>query len=130
MQIDLVSAMPFGDGPSLQDFAFVHRLSHNQIDSAIQAKSLGALPNATLDSRAAMEVWTALMRHEDVGNPRPLLDWLQLHANLHTAEWLVLGLGQVPDLSIVDFSNEQEFYDWMGAHAYIHDTENQALGIT
>ena len=132
MNINLVSGMPFGDEQALLDFAFVHRLVHRAVGSALQAAGKGATPNATIDSDAAMRVWGALMRGDDVtpAQARPLVDWLQLHANLHQAEYDVLALGPVPDLSVVDFRDERQFYDWMFAHNIIHDTVGAASGVT
>ena len=124
--------MRYGDRTSLLDFSLVHRLAHAQIDGVIASRGLGSMPDPTLDSGRVMEVWAQLMAPEaalSTEAQRPLTDWLQLHANLHEAEYLALKLGDAPELSIVDFSNEKQFYDWMFAHAEVHDTLNQATGL-
>lgn len=131
VNIDVVSSMQFGDVVALRDFAFVHRLAHSDAAQAVAHRGGGSLPTATIDAAAAMDAWGALMVDGDatLSQRRAMADWLQLHANLHVAEWLALGLGQAPDLSQVDFSKPNQFYAWMADHAFVHDQTNQTLGI-
>lgn len=131
VNIQLQSQMFYGDADALRDFFFVHRLVHIGIDAAVSRAGLGSLPNATLDSERALAAWVSVMRKDqqaDEGGQYALLDWLQLHANLHQAEYSALGLGVGPDLGVVDFSQESEFYDWMYSHAAAHDTLGDATG--
>jgi hypothetical protein len=133
VNIQLQSQTPYGNEDGLRDFFFVHKLVHIAVDAAATLKGLGNAANATLDSTAALDGWLAAMRKDD-GAPRggdyALRDWLQLHAALHQAEYAMWGLGQAPELGVVDFGSESQFYDWMLAHSDVHDTLNQAAGIT
>ena len=135
MNIQAQSQIEFGDEDGMHDFFFVHRLVHIQVDGAITRAGLGVPPNATIDSERALQGWLQQMRKgrnpdADVepGAAYALTDWLQLHDNLHQSEYAALNLGEAPDLSVVDFSQENQFYDWMYAHSAIHDTLNQATG--
>lgn len=130
MNIQVQSQMNFGDENSLQDFFFVHRLVHIQVDGVIATNGGGSMPNSTIDSERALETWGGLMveREIDDGGRAALLDWLQLHANLHQAEYSALQLGVAPELGVVDFAQQNQFYDWMYAHSAVHDTLDQATG--
>lgn len=130
MNIDFVSQMAFGDTQALKDFALVHRFVHSANCAAIQRKGLGATPAALVDATPAMDAWAALMRHDENVDAQPLVDWLQLHGNLHQAEYDAIGAGEAPDLTSVDFRSPEQFYDWMAAHQAIHDQVGQILGVT
>ena len=130
MNIQPQSQMFFGDEASLKDFFFVHRLVHIAVDGVINAAGKGSMPNATLDSGRALDAWLNNMRGDMTTEEekRALLDWLQLHANLHQYEYQALNLGTAPDLGVVDFSSKQQFDDWMFEHSAIHDALNSATG--
>jgi tellurite resistance protein len=134
VNIDVVSTLSFGDRQGLQDFFFVHRLVHLQIDEVLAQRGSGSQPNATLDSQAALDAWLAAMAagadgEIDQNEQRALTDWLQLHANLHESEYLALKFGDAPDLSQADFRSPEQFYEWMYAHAALHDTLSAAIGL-
>lgn len=124
--------MSFGDAKALQDFAFVHRLSHADNSKAIQLAGGPALPSATIDNHTAMDAWAKAMAQIDLSATERLAlsDWMQLHTNLHQAEFDALNLGESVDLSQADFSQDASFYDWMAAHAFVHDQIGNALGTT
>lgn len=135
MNIQPQSQISYGDEEGLRDFFFVHRLVHLQVDTAIVQAGGGSVPNSTIDSERGLDGWIAQMRkgadpsHEvSDAESYALTDWLQLHDNLHQAEYVALQLGQAPNLSTVDFSKANEFYDWMYAHSAVHDTLNQVTG--
>ena len=133
MNLDLQSQMAYGDREGLADFLLVHRLVHQQVDAVIAQAQRGIMPSATINSSAAEQVWGALMDPDaeiSVQDAQVMQDWLQVHANLHQAEYTALNLGYAPDLSQVDFGDEAQFYVWMYAHAAIHDTLDQATGTT
>lgn len=134
MNIQAQSSMAFGDFEALQDFVFVHRLAHQAIDKAAALAGFGAMPSPTLDDQRVMRVWQALMsplapniREED---ERVLRDWLELHGNLHRAEYAAYKLGEVPELIVVDFRDRNQFYDWMAVHAGVHLALNIAAGVS
>lgn len=131
MSIDLDSQFPFGDEEGLKNFFLVHRFSHESYETKLQTLYGASFLTLGLSSEAAEEAWAALMRDKK-GPPAPeVLDWLQMHAALHTAEYaLIGGSGNIPpDLSIVDFSDERQFYDWMQAHQEMHDYTDSQLGV-
>lgn len=135
MNIQAQSQIGFGEEEPLRDFFFVHRLVHLQVDGVIVNAGGGSMPNATIDSERALEGWIAQMRRgrdpnmiAEPGAAYALSDWLQLHDNLHQAEYAALRLGLAPALSEVDFTQQNQFYDWMYAHSAIHDTLDQATG--
>lgn len=132
MNIQLQSQMLYGDEAGMKDFMFVHRLVHSAVDAYIASKTSGQMPNAALDSGAALDGWLSAMRQDEETkvNQDALQDWLKWHAALHQDEYSSLGLGYAPELGVVDFSKEQQFYDWMLAHSEVHDTLNQAAGVT
>lgn len=132
MNIQAQSLMDFGDKAALLDFMLVHRLVHLQIDDYLVQQGKGSMPNPALDSGDVAEIWYRLMVSPNslvAENLRPLTDWLELHGNLHQAEYAALNLGQAPELVNVDFRNKEQFYDWMYVHAAVHDTLNQATGF-
>ena len=131
MNLQLQALTPFGHVDGLKDFFFVHRLVHDQVDAVIAVKGQGNMPNATLDSQRALDAWVKLMQGEeaDAQEQEALTDWLQLHANLHQAEYSALHLGVSPDLGVVDFAQESQYYDWQYAHSAVHDTLGQATGV-
>ena len=133
MNIDAVSNMRYGDITGLRDFFLVHWMVHLEIDAALVKKGSASLPNAALDSEAALSAWVGAMTSGK--NPTDddfiaIMDWLQLHANLHDMEYSALGYGDAPDFSELDLTNSNEFYTWMFAHAAVHDLLGQALSIS
>jgi hypothetical protein len=132
VNIQIESQMFYGDEQALRSFFFVHYLVHKQVDSVIASRSLGSNANATIDSSRALDgLVQAMLKppQRDEGAARALSDWLQLHADLHQAEYAALQLGLAPDLGVVRFEDESAFYDWMFAHAAVHDTLGAATGI-
>jgi hypothetical protein len=132
VNINLQSQTSFGDEMGLRGFFMDHRLAHAQIDNVIAQASLGNMPSAALGSDSALDAWVTLMREKDAPDTgrRAFSDWLQLHANLHEAEYLALGLGDAPDLGTLDGASEEQYYDWMYAHGAVHDTLDAATHIT
>jgi hypothetical protein len=131
MNIDFVSQMTFGDERALHDFLLVHRFVHAAVGAALQQRGASGLASATIDSDAAATDWVALMHGEaPPSGAHALADWLQLHANLHQAEYDALRAGQAPDLGSVDFSNPGQFYEWMAAHQAVHDQVGALAGVT
>lgn len=130
MNIDLQSQMQFGDEQALRDLFLVHRLTHDAYAKAIVAKGGPSTPTGGLSNDAALAEWGALMKGDDVGSAAILRDWLELHQNLHQAEYSALGFGQLPDLANIDFSQASQFYDWMAGHADIHAVVGRATGVT
>jgi len=131
MNIQPQSQTRFGDEAGIKDFFFWHRLAHIEIDRVITNAQAFSLPNATLDSQAAVDTWVRQMKADpNIGeeDKRALFDWLQLHATLHQNEYQALGLGQAPDLGVVDFSQQDQFDDWMYQHSAVHDALNTATG--
>ena len=132
MNIQAQSSVAFGDLDGLQDFMFVHRLAHDELDRAIERTGKGAMPSYALDDPSALLVWQALTQQLDVPEDKSQVftNWLELHATLHRAEYAALGLkSDVPDLTRVDFRNREQFYDWMAVHSAVHDALNQAVGV-
>ena len=122
--------MKFKDSESLRDLFLVHRLLHDQYSAAIVAKEGQPTPTAGLSNEIALEDWAFTMQGEVQGLMPALGDWLQLHQNLHQAEYAAANIGLLPDLVDVDFSDEEQFYDWMQLHSDLHQQQSVALGIT
>ena len=66
MNIQSHSSMAFGDLEGLQDFMFVHRLVHDDLDRAIERTGKGAMPSYALDDSSALLVWQALTQNLQV----------------------------------------------------------------
>lgn len=130
MNISLQSQMLFGDEQSLRDLFLVHRMAHDAYAKAIIGKGGPPMPTGGLSNEFALREWGSLMRGEDAGSAAILRDWLELHQNLHQAEYAAVGFGLLPDLVNVDFSQEGQFYDWMFGHTEIHNIIGQAVGVT
>ena len=60
------------------------------------------------------------------GNEGYLLDHWEIHRSIAR----LLNLPDIPDLSIVDLTDQGEARDWLELHALVHRNENLALGIT
>lgn len=129
MNIDLQSQIEFGDVDGLRDFFLVHRFVHEAYGVTIAAKGGPATPTAAVGSDVGLDAWSVAMLGEVEQQGPGLVDWLQLHQELHQAEYSALGFGLLPDLRDVDMTNEQQFYDWMYGHQQIHDLVGGALGI-
>ncbi len=59
------------------------------------------------------------------GNEGYLLDHWEVHRSIAR----LLNLPDIPDLSIVDLTDQGEAKDWLELHALVHFNENAALGI-
>ena len=130
MNIDVQSQMQYGDEGALRDLFLVHSLVHDEYAKAIATKRGTPTPTGGMRSNYALDEWAAVMRKEIPAGAAILADWLQLHNNLHQAEYEALGFGLSPDLSEPDFTDESQFYDWMFAHNQIHLLVGKALGVT
>jgi hypothetical protein len=134
MNIDLDSQIQYGDTEGLRQFFLTHRFVHAQTALAISQQFSIALPSIGLASGAAEDAWSELMTARINGESRqptqPLLDWLNLHAQLHQHEYSAVSPSLIaPDLSTVNFNNEEQFNEWMQAHQQMHDAVSQSLGI-
>jgi hypothetical protein len=133
MNLDAASQTPFGDADGLRQFMLDHKFVHEQTAAAISSTQGISFGTYGVGSEAAEEEWVAMMQAgKRQRSPPALTDWLQLHSNIHQAEFSALNqpvLAQV-DLSEVDFSSPTQFYDWMYAHQVIHDQVQQILGLT
>ena len=72
----------------------------------------------------------------DLQTPNPPLDffadnkdWLQLHQDIHQAQYNTLVLHGLPDFSDVDWKNQSSFEDWHLNHSLVHKAINTILGI-
>jgi len=134
MNIDVVSQFEFGDADGLRSFALAHRFVHTQtaLALAVRANSL-VVPSGGLWGQLYEDAWIeqmrASLRDEPIGVPPPVNDWLRQHAQVHQDEYNALNVGQVPDLSNVNFGNAEQFYDWMDAHRQIHTIVQNLLGL-
>lgn len=127
MDIDLQSQMNFGDEESLRDLFLVHRFVHDQYSAQIVAQGGLPTPTAGLSSEIALADWVVTMKGDSPGLMPALGDWLQLHQNLHQAEFQAVNTGFLPDLVDVDFSDQQQFYDWMELHRALHKQQDSVL---
>jgi len=127
VDIDLQSQMNFGDAESLRDLFLVHRFVHDQYAAQIVAKGGQVTPTGGLSSELALAEWVVTMQGDAPGLMPALGDWLQLHQNLHQAEYQAVNAGLMPDLVDVDFSDEQQFYDWMELHRDLHKQQDAVL---
>ncbi len=71
-------------------------------------------------------IFYPLMGFPRRNNEEYLLD----HWAVHQSQARLLGIGGVPDLSVVDFTDRAQFDDWLQLHAAVHARENAALEIT
>jgi hypothetical protein len=134
MIIDLAATTSFGDDSGMKNFFLVHRFIHDQTANALTAKfSVAASSFGIFDSNAD-EQWLKIMKDAKPGKAPPpaLRNWLQVHAEIHVATYVLLGQTPTtaPDLSLVDFGSQDEFYDWMYVHQQMHDFEQASLGLT
>lgn len=137
MNIDIFAATPYNDAQGLKSFFLAHRFIHDAEAGAISAKFNIPFSTFGVSSSAAEAAWESVMQQGARGErvhemPASLRDWLQLHAQIHTSSYTLIG-GQgtvAPDLSVADFSQAQGFDDWMFVHQSMHDFEQQQLGIT
>lgn len=133
MNIDLASQLAFGDIDGLRNFFLLHRLVHDAEATAFTAKYHVSFSTFAVDSAAAVEAWSRLMKSEKgTKAPQSLIDWLFLHAQIHTQAYSLLAGSPTtaPDLSQVDFSSPEQFNDWMYVHQQMHDFEQSSLGIS
>lgn len=130
--LSLMSLMNHGDAEGLRIFFLEHRLAHAAIAAAVAAQHDMTLPEFDVGDESARRQWEAVMRPDaPEGLRTPVLDdWLNLHQQLHQAEYQAVGLGPVPDLGVVDFSDAKAFAQWMLEHQQIHDLVGNELGIS
>ena len=112
MNLDLASDNPFDDKDAFIDFLGMNEVSHQQICEFMQRKGLNP-------AEVSMH-----------GDPTENETWLQDHYQQHLIEFNLLGLSDLPDLSVVDLSNKEQYLDWMQLHSAVHDLVNATLGIT
>lgn len=134
MIIDLSATTSFGDDSGMKNFFLVHRFIHDQTAAALTAKfNVAASSFGIFDSNADTE-WLKLMKDAKAGTTPPpaLRNWLQVHADIHVANYVLLGQTPTtaPDLSVVDFGDQEQFYDWMYVHQQMHDFEQASLGLS
>jgi len=126
--ITLLSQMDYGDAAALRDFMLTHATLHSQYASAIVAQSGVETPNYGLIATDAQDSWIAQM-NDGAPAREALLTWLQVHSDLHTAEFQALALGTIPDIQTVDFRSQDAFYQWLDTHQQMHDITSYALGV-
>lgn len=114
MNLDIASDNPYDDKDAFVDFLGQNEIAHQQINEFMLRAGLSPL-NFSLTS-----------------NPQENPNWLADHYQLHINEFNLLNLGadNLPDLSVVDFTDQGQYLDWMQDHAAVHDYVNQVLGIT
>jgi hypothetical protein len=137
MNIDLAATTGFNDAQGLQNFMLAHRFVHLETSNALTAKFGVPVSTFGIDSQVAENAWIDLMKNAAAGQksrqvPPALRDWLNIHAQIHTSTYSLLGQSPTvaPDLSIVDFSDAEQFYDWMFVHMEMHQFEYASLGLT
>lgn len=134
MNLNVVATMEFNDAPAIRDFFLVHRFVHQGEAEAITAKYNVPFSTVALGSGAAEEAWVERMAAgQDAGPiPNSLRDWLNLHADMHTQAYALIGSTPTtaPDLAVVDFARAEQFYDWMFVHQEMHDFEQASLGVS
>lgn len=110
MNINVYTDVEFDDTEAMQQFGFVHFISHNTISEYVEDQNL-AITNYPLD------------------NMENQADWLFTHNQAHIIIAQQLGLTAPPDLELYDLKNETQFYDWMSLHSGEHDRIYLAMGF-
>jgi hypothetical protein len=134
MNIDIFSQVDFGDAEGLRGFFLAHRFTHAQTALALAVAGSGVTPGGGLWGQLYEDSWIeqmrATLREEPIEVPPAVRDWLNQHAQLHQDEYSALSIGDVPDLSNVNFGSPSQFYDWMDAHRQVHDIVAGVLRIS
>jgi len=102
------------DARSLAQFAFINKMSHQAIATAIREQTNGAtIPLPVLD-------------------PMPLNDalrtWLIQHQQTHNQQNAILGISG-NDLSDVDFTKSEQVSAWIKLHADEHTQAHNILQL-
>ena len=92
----------FGDEEALDQFKWVHLLSHGSVNDFIESQGLP-------------------VTDYQMDNMENLPDWMFQHYQMHVQEARLLGLTAPQDLQLYDLKNESEFLDWMSIHGQEHD---------
>jgi hypothetical protein len=132
MNIDFSASFEFGDARALNLFLLDHATIHEQTATALTARFGGSYTTAGLLSPLVEGDWARLMQEKQGKPSLPLIDWLQIHYQIHntTYQQLAGSATNAPDISIADFSKPGSFYDWMLTHQEMHDFEQLILGLS